>query len=118
MAVTYCSSCGFKIEFTALKPKFCSSCGESLIQGFSKTPAKTVVAQDEFVELSSIKKPKLGVDIIIGQIEGPKKFEDVIKERPLGISERVALAANKSIRDEMRDLCKPSAPIIVEEGRE
>lgn len=41
---TFCSSCGYKMEYIGKKPNFCSSCGQSLN---SMTPTPTIEAQEE-----------------------------------------------------------------------
>ena len=39
MLSTYCQHCGSKNEYSTVKPKFCSSCGQSLTGDFSEAKA-------------------------------------------------------------------------------
>lgn len=41
MNSVYCTSCGFKVEYSYPKPKFCSSCGESLFSEAKKMQSQS-----------------------------------------------------------------------------
>jgi len=42
---TYCSTCGSGTSYTMVKPKFCSSCGETF-SALNKTPSKRILKVD------------------------------------------------------------------------
>jgi hypothetical protein len=46
MLSTYCQHCGSKNEYSSVKPKFCSSCGQMLAGDFNEARAAVPAQQD------------------------------------------------------------------------
>jgi len=46
MLSTYCQHCGSKNEYSSVKPKFCSSCGQMLAGDFNQARAAVPAQQD------------------------------------------------------------------------
>lgn len=72
----FCHSCGYKMEYTMDKPKFCQQCGCSLVSTASKpTPQPEVVVEQEVVEEKEESKPLpnlKNLDFEISHAEKPK----------------------------------------------
>ena len=52
---TYCSTCGSGTSYTMVKPKFCSSCGETF-STLGKTPSKRVFKADPRNPLATVQE--------------------------------------------------------------
>lgn len=46
----FCTDCGFKIEYSYSKPKFCSSCGSKCGGGILKKESKTSLKDESLAE--------------------------------------------------------------------
>ena len=76
----YCPTCGGGTNYTAVKPKFCASCGEAF-SALSKTPSKRVFKADpQKVEGEEFEMPninKLDVDINASRSFSVMSFKDL-----------------------------------------
>lgn len=89
----YCPTCGGGTNYTAVKPKFCASCGEAF-SALNKTPAKRVFKADpknpvatirEEVEREEFEMPtidKLDIDINASRSFGVTSFKDLAGSEP------------------------------------
>lgn len=50
MNAKYCGACGFKNDYAAIAPKFCTNCGDPFDKAFRVEAKKTVVRREEPVE--------------------------------------------------------------------
>ena len=69
----FCVSCGFKILYEVAKPKFCSSCGNSL--GSISSSARK--EEEEEVSDLDIDLSKLKRDIVVENDKRKTKIEDI-----------------------------------------
>jgi DNA-directed RNA polymerase subunit RPC12/RpoP len=55
MNKVFCASCGFKILYEVTKPKFCSTCGES-VEGISSASKKEGEGGELEIDMDKLKK--------------------------------------------------------------
>jgi len=73
MNKVFCVSCGFKILYEIAKPKFCSSCGESV----ASISSGTVKQKEESGPSPNIDINKLKRDVIIEKSSGSVDIKDL-----------------------------------------
>lgn len=92
MNVLYCPQCGAKLEYAVHKPKFCSSCGESL--GSTARGAVARVAPEDLAEedlpesLPNLSKLEyeISVDALLPTIGSV--IQDQLSNKPLGADKK------------------------------
>ena len=107
----YCPTCGSGTSYTATKPKFCSSCGETF-SSLSKTPAKRVFKADpqnpiatiqEEVEEEEFEMPnmdKLDIDINASRLFNVTSLKDLAGSDQEGISDGYVREADSTYSKE------------------
>ena len=110
MATMYCSSCGGKLEYFSVKPKFCSHCGTSIGEVSQSSVQNNQVETEPAEELREGEIPNLSKmeyevisrpssNMTIGGVIGTSSGSDPIARRD------PPRKSGQNVLDEMKDSC-------------